>query len=282
MSDQVSIPELRATWESAASGWAKWENELAKNLFDATDRLLDFAGVSSGKRILDLACGAGSQTLRAAERVGEDGHVVACDISEEMLENVRKNADRAGLNNVVTLRSAAEELAVAELPFDAAISRLGLMLFASPRDALSAVRRVLKPEARFAALVFTTPAKNPFMAQPMGIMLKHAGKQPPAGGQPGIFALGGEGVLESLLRDSGFNNIKTETVRAPLCLSSVNDALTMMQQAFGAYRAVIKDLSEDAQAAAWADVRDCLKQFDGKSGFETELEFIIGSGANPT
>jgi 2-polyprenyl-3-methyl-5-hydroxy-6-metoxy-1,4-benzoquinol methylase len=281
MNDQVSISELRSTWESAASGWAKWENEFAANLVDATDSLLDLADVSSGMRILDLACGAGSQTLRAAERVGEGGHVVASDISEEMLQHVRENAERAGLNNVETLRSAAEELASAELPFDAAISRMGLMLFASPQSAVLAVRRVLSPGARFAALVFTTPDKNPYLAQAMAILLRHSGKQPPQPGQPGLFALGGPGVLEGLLSDCGFVDIKMANVRAQLRLSSTDDALAFLQQAAGAYRAIISDLSDDAKANAWSEVRGCLEQFGDKTGFETELEFIIGSGAVP-
>jgi SAM-dependent methyltransferase len=279
MADQNSISDLRATWETAAPGWAKWESALAKNLVGVTDILLDLAEVSSGMRVLDLACGAGSQTLKAAERVGQSGHVIACDISNEMLQYVQENAERAGFSNITTLHSAAEELAGVEQPFDAAISRLGLMLFASPQNAVSAIREALKPASRFGALVFTNPAANPFMAQPMGIMLKHASKQPPGAGQPGIFALGGDGVLETLLRDSGLANIKTETVRAPLRLSSTEDALTMMQQAFGAYRAVIEDLSDAAKSDAWAEVRDCLAQFESGSGFETEFEFIIGSGA---
>ena len=281
ISNQVSTSELRATWDSAASGWAKWEGELSRNLVDATETLLDMADISSRMRILDLACGAGSQSLQVAARVGDGGLVVACDISEEMLKHVRENAEKAGFKNVETLCSAAEELAETELPFDGSISRLGLMLFASPQSALLSIQRVLRPGARFAALVFTTPANNPFMAHPMGIMLNHAAKQPPSAGQPGIFALGGEGVLESILSDSGFVNIKTETVRAPLRLSSADDASTMMQQAFGAYRAVIEDLSDAAKADAWADVRDYLGQFERESGFETEFEFIIGSGATP-
>ncbi len=281
MSDQVSTSELRATWESAASGWAKWEEAFSRNLVDVTGAMLDLAGVASGMHVLDLACGAGSQTLQAAKRVGESGRVVACDISGEMLKHVRENAERAGLNNVETLRSAAEEFTGAELPFDASISRLGLMLFASPQNALSAVQRVLKPEARFAALVFTTPNKNPFFAQSMAILLRHGGKQPPQPGQPGLFALGGPGVLEGLLSDSGFVDIKMATVLAPLRLSSADDALAMMQQAAGAYRAVVADLSDDAKADAWAEVRDCLGQFQDETGFETELEFIIGSGATP-
>ncbi len=70
ISNQVSTSELRATWDSAASGWAKWEGELSRNLVDATETLLDMADISSRMRILDLACGAGSQSLLVATRVG--------------------------------------------------------------------------------------------------------------------------------------------------------------------------------------------------------------------
>ena len=42
--------------------------------------MLDMAGIDAGMRVLDLACGAGSQSLRAAERVGPRGRVVAIDI----------------------------------------------------------------------------------------------------------------------------------------------------------------------------------------------------------
>ena len=282
MSDKTSMSALRTTWESAASGWAKWEDELSTNLVNVTETLLDQACVSAGMRVLDLACGAGNQTLAAAKRIGENGRVVASDISAEMLEHTRRNAERAGLNNVETLRSAAEELASMDPAFDAAISRLGLMLFASPQGALEGIQRVLKPGARFAALVFTTPGNNAFMSQPMAILLRHAGKQPPSPGQPGIFSLGGDGVLEALLLDSGLADTRVETVRAPLRLSSAVDALEMMQQAFGAYRAVIADLGDEEQANAWAEVRDCLKQFEDTGSFEAGFEFLIGSGARPT
>ena len=282
MSDQVSTSEIQATWESAAPGWAKWEAEFSKHLGDVTEKLLDMAGVSSQMRVLDLACGAGSQTLRAAERVGERGRVTACDISAEMLKHVRMNAERSGLKNVETHQSAAEELTGADLEFDATISRFGLMLFASPKSALSAVQDVLKPGGRFAALVFTTPDKNPFQAEPMGILLRHGHKQPPQPGQPGLFALGGDGVLERLLRDSGFVDIEIAHVTAPLGFSSADDALAFLQQAAGAYRAVIADLSDEAKADAWAEVRDCLAQFEGKTGFQAELDLAIGSGAKPT
>jgi hypothetical protein len=109
---------------------------------------------------------------------------------------------------------------------------------------LTAVQRVLKPKARIATLVFTAPAANPFTSQPMQILLRHAGKEPPPPGKPGIFALGGPGVLEGLLADSGLVDVKASVVSAPLGLSSAAEALEMMQQAFGAYRAVVADLDQ--------------------------------------
>lgn len=281
MPDIVSTSELRATWESAAPGWAKWESVFTRNLADATGTLFDHVNMTAGMRVLDLACGAGSQTLMAAQRVGQSGRVVACDISDEMLKHTRENADRAGLSNIEIRRSAAEVLSGEGEQFNAAYSRLGLMLFASPSTALAALQGVLKPGGRFAALVFSTPDRNPYQAEPMKILLRHAGAPPPRPGQPGIFAMGGPGVLENLLRESGFADIETVTVRTPLQVASVDDALAFMQQAAGAYRAVVADLSAAAKAAAWAEVREGLEKFVTPSGFEVEREFIIGSGAVP-
>ena len=282
MAGNSSKSELRSTWESAAPGWAKWEQVFSAGLSSATEVLIDMAGIRSGFRVLDLACGAGSQSILAAKRVGPNGIVVAIDISPTMLEHVRRNANNAGLRNIETFECAAEDLDERQSLFDASISRLGLMLFPSPRGALRALQRVLRPGARFAALVFTTPATNPFMAHPMAVLLRHAGKPPPAPGQPGIFALGGDGALEGLMNDSGLADVKTKTVRSPLRLPSVSAALEMMQQAFGAYRAVVADLSDAEKSKAWGEVHECLKQFEVGGAFETELEFIIGSGAKPT
>ena len=106
---------------------------------------------------------------------------------------------------------AAEDLYVAAESFDAVICRLGLMLFVDPAKALVAMRRALRPGRKVAVVVFTTPAANAFMAHPMQILQRHAGKTPPAQGQPGIFSLGVPGVIERLLADSGFVGVEQRT-----------------------------------------------------------------------
>ncbi len=96
-----------------------------------------------------------------------------------------------------------------------------------------------------------------------------------------VFRATDPGVLEGLLSESGFVDIKMATVLAPLRLSSADDALAFMQQAAGAYRAVVADLSDNAKADAWAEVREGFAQFENDTGFETDLELVIGSGAKP-
>jgi SAM-dependent methyltransferase len=231
--------------------------------------------------VLDLASGAGGQTLEAARRVGAAGHVVASDIADAMLRHVRESARAAGLTNVTTLAGAAEALEVAAGGFDAVICRLGLMLFADPAKALTGVRRALRPGGRLAAVVFTTPAANPFMAEAMQILLRHAGRTPPPPGRPGIFALGAPGALERLLAAAGFAGVEQRTLAVPLGTPSAAQALAMMQEAFGAYRAVVSDSPEAVRVAAWAEVAAMLARFETPTGFVAPAEVLVAAAARP-
>lgn len=273
--------DIRQQWEGSAPGWARWETTVAHWMELATETMLTMAGVDAGARVLDLACGAGSQILRAAHLVGPRGHVFANDIAESMLHHVRENARAAGIANVTTLAGAAEDLDVAAQSFDAVICRLGLMLFVAPAQALAAVRRALRPGGKIAVVVFTTPPANPVMAVPMEILLRHAGKSPPTPGKPGIFALGAPGVLERLLTDSGFVGVEQRTLALPLRLPSAAQALAMMQEAFGAYRAVVSASPEAARVAAWAEVSEALQTFATPTGFVAPAEVQVAAGIKP-
>ncbi|MBL8482283.1 MAG: class I SAM-dependent methyltransferase [Rhodocyclaceae bacterium] len=277
----MQIEEMRRQWEAAAPGWARWEPVIAAWLEPATLSMLDMAGLTAGAKVLDVACGAGSQTLRAALRVGPQGQVVACDIAESMLQHVRENADAAGLGNVTTLCAAAERLDLAAHSLDAAICRLGLMQFVAPVQALQAVRTALRPGGKFAAVVFSTPAANPFMAQSLQILLRHAGKPPPAPGQPGIFALAAPGLLENLLDSSGFVEVELRTVELVFRMPSAARTLAMMQESFGLYRAVLKDCPEEVRSAAWAEVSRLLDSFVSCGEFAGSGQVLVAAGTAP-
>ena len=92
----------RDQWETAAEAWHRWGPTLEDWLGPATELMLDAAGVRNGSRVLDIAAGAGGQTIAAARRAGQDGSVVATDISPTILTYAAKLAADAGLTNVET------------------------------------------------------------------------------------------------------------------------------------------------------------------------------------
>lgn len=272
---------IQNQWEKAAPGWAKWESTTAEWAEPATQAMLELAGIEPGARILDIACGAGSQSLSAARIVGANGHVIASDISETMLQHVRENVRTAGLKNISTLRGAADEIGIPAESIDAIICRLGLMLFPDPKSALKSVHDVLKPGGKVAVVVFTTPAANPHRARAMQILLRHAGKQPPAPGQPGLYSLGGPGTIESLYRECGFVDVIRREIRIPMVMASAVDALQMMQDAYAANRAVLRDSSEEVRDAAWAEVLDMLKTFETNGKFVAPSELLVAAATKP-
>jgi hypothetical protein len=55
----------------------------------------------------------------------------------------------------------------------------------------------------------------------------------------------------------------------------------MMQEAFGAYRAVVSDCPETVRVAAWAEVAETLKRFETPPGFVAPAEVLVAAGVKP-
>lgn len=135
----------RAQWEDAAAAWHAWGPTLEEWLGEATTLLFDAAGVTTGSRVLDVAAGAGGQSIAAAQRVGDAGAVLATDISPAILDYAAAAATAAGLTNVRTRELDGERLDVDAAAFDAVISRLGLIYFPDQPGALAGQYRALRP-----------------------------------------------------------------------------------------------------------------------------------------
>src|SRR5207245_2411930 len=135
----------RAQWEEAADAWHRWALTLEGWLGPATEVMLDLAAVSEGARVLDVAAGAGGQTLAAARRVGPRGSVLATDISPAILGYAKSEAERAGLDNVAVLEVDGEALGTEDADYDAVISRVGLIYFPDRSSALAGILRALRP-----------------------------------------------------------------------------------------------------------------------------------------
>jgi len=270
----------RQQWDDAADAWHRWGPTLESWLGPATEAMLDAAGVISGAHVLDVAAGAGGQSLAAARRVGPNGRVVATDISPTILTYAAKAAAEAGVTNIETLEADGEALdLLAAGSFDAVISRVGLIYFPDQQAALAGMRRALRDGGRIAAVVYSTPDRNGFFSVPVSIIRERAQLPAPQPGQPGPFSLGSPGTLESVLTDAGFRDVHVEVVPSPLRLPSAADCVRFERDSFGALHQMLAGLDDAQRSAAWAEIETKLAQFETGDGFVGPCELLVASAS---
>ena len=269
----------RRQWEDAAEAWHRWGPTLETWLGEATETMLDAVGVTAGCTVLDVAAGAGGQTLAAARRVGKDGTVVATDISPTILTFAAKAAAEAGLTNVETLEADGENLdAVPEGIFDQVISRLGLIYFPDQQAALAGMHRALIDGGKVSAIVYSTPDRNQFFSIPVSIIRERAQLPAPLPGQPGPFSLGAPGVLEEVFGAAGFSDVQVSVVDAPLRMASAADCVRFERDSFGALHQMLGGLPEDERPAVWDEISASLAQFETDGGFVGPCELLVVTG----
>jgi len=271
----------RAQWENAAEAWDRWAPLLNRWMGTATEAMLDAARIGPGSRVLDVAAGAGDQSIAAGRRAGPSGYVLATDISPTILRYAKAAAQKAGLSNVETreLDGERHDLLPAD-SFDAAISRVGLIYFPDQQRALAGIRHALKPGGRFATVTYSTPDKNGFFALPVGIIRRRAQLPPPLPGQPGPFSLGAEGVLAKTLEQAGFRDIEVRKVESPVCLPTAAECVRFERESFGALLQMMTNMDEAEKAATWDEIEKTLSQFESaERGFVGPCEMLVGSGA---
>ncbi|MET3440814.1 SAM-dependent methyltransferase [Variovorax paradoxus] len=270
----------RAQWQAAAEAWHRWGPFLGRWLGDATETMFDLARIGPGSRVLDVAAGAGEQSIGAARRAGASGHVLATDIAPALLERAAADAKAAGLSNLETLELDGEALDT--LPagsFDAAISRVGLIYFPDQQRALAGMRRALRPGGRVSAVVYSTPERNAFFSIPVKIIRERARLPAPLPGQPGPFSLGAEGALEAAFAKAGLRDIEVRKVPSPVRLASAAECVRFERESFGALHQMMVGLDEAERASTWEAIEEALRQFEGSEGFVGPCEMLVGAGS---
>ena len=130
-----------------------------------------FAGVANpfslgrlelGKRVADLGCGAGTDSLVAAQMVGRDGHVTGIDMTPEMLAKARAAAEELGVTNVEFVEGEIEHLPFEDESVDIVLSN-GVIDLVPDKDAVFAeIFRILRPGGRMqvADVTIQTPVSE--------------------------------------------------------------------------------------------------------------------------
>jgi SAM-dependent methyltransferase len=274
--DDAAKDGMRHQWDRMAQGWSDSSAVIRPWLRDATQAMLTMAGVKPGAHVLDVAAGAGDQTIDIAERVGPNGYVLATDLSPEILRHAARNVAEAGHRMVETKVSDGERIAVEDARFDAVVCRLGLMLFRDPLQGLREMRRALKQGGGICTMVFSTPQSNPCVTALMAMAIKHAGLPPPDPFQPGgLLSLGKPGLIDKLFRDAGFSEVATTEMAAPFRMPTAKAYLDFVKTSAGPIVAIIERLEPAKRDSAWMEMEERLRMFETGTNWIGPNELLL-------
>jgi ubiquinone/menaquinone biosynthesis C-methylase UbiE len=278
-SDQIKKSQ-RESWNSVSKGWQVWWKTFENGAYNISNKLVEFANIKPGDKVLDIATGIGEPALTAAKRVGKDGHVMATDISPQMLSIAKQRAASMGVETIMEFREGdAETIDLPASLFNGVTCRWGLMFLPNPYDALTNIYKTLVSDGNFAAAVWAAPDKVPFLALPTSIVRQETHAPAPAPGTPGPFNLADENQLRDTFIKAGFKDVNTERIDAVFEFNSAED-FTQYQQAIAApVIAMLANETKSMQDEIWNKVTDGVKKYSDDSGrikLSNECICIVG------
>lgn len=193
----------------AGRTWVAQQHAMDALLAPVLQNLLTAAELTPGARVLDIGTGAGASTLTAAQQVGADGHVLGADISPTLLALARKRLADVPQADVVEADAATASLPG---PFDAMISRFGVMFFEDTPAAFRNIASALKPGAQITFAAWADVGQNPYFTVPAAAARSVLGDVPRTDRSlPGPFAFeDAERVTRDLLA-AGLRDITIDT-----------------------------------------------------------------------
>ena len=251
--------------------WVDAQDKYDAMLAPYVDRILGAVALTSTDRVLDIGCGCGATTLAAAGVVST-GEAVGIDLSKAMIERARQRAIDAGIGNARFEVADAQTFKLA-VPFNAAMSRFGVMFFTDPVAAFRNIHDVLWPGGRLVFVCWQDLAHNEWARVPMATILEHlpqpsGSSGPPPPGAPGPFAFGDQKHVRAVLTDAGFTDVALEGVDDQLVVGgngSLDEAVDFIAHS-GVARRTFADAPPDVRTAAIAAMHTTLAPYASADG----------------
>ncbi|MHB1326798.1 MAG: class I SAM-dependent methyltransferase [Gemmatimonadales bacterium] len=272
MDSRLQLRVQRYGWDRAAPDY---ERGWAAQLRPAQDRLMSLAALGSGERVLDLACGTGLVTLRAAEAVGPSGSVVATDISDAMVAAVTAEAARRSLTWVTAHRADAESFPFDDASFDAVLCGLGLMYAPDPLGSLAGALRVIRPGGRFVAAVWGARNKCGW-AEIFPIVERRVASEV----CPLFFQLGTGDALRLAMEAAGYGSVTVEHLETILEYDSADTALAA---AFlgGPVAMAYSRFDQPTRSDVQGEYLESIAPFRHGEGYRIPGAFVVARGDKP-
>ena len=254
-------------------GWDKasnyYEDAWQQQLKPAQDLLLKMADIRGGEKILDIACGTGLVSFRAAEMTGDSGSVVATDISDKMVAIASSIASEKGVQNISFKQMDAEKLDFPDNSFEIVLCALGFMYVPDVPKALEEMYRVLRPGGKAIAAVWGS-RENCGWAEIFPIVDKKVASEV----CPMFFNLGSGKLLDMHFSKAGFENVRSEKIKASLKYQNPEEACTAMFEGGPVALAYFK-FPQEIKNEARAEYLASIAEWKTGEGYDVPGEFVV-------
>ena len=271
----------RQSWNSVAAGWQKWWKPIERGAEKVSRRLIELAKIKPGSKVLDIATGIGEPAITAANLVGSSGHVLATDISPQMLSIAKQRAIFLGLQDVIEfIEGDIETIVLPPSAFGAALCRFGLMFLPDLKTGLSNIYMSLVEGGLFAAAVWASPDQDGLMAKTMSTVMKKTNTEQPPPGTPGPFSLSDENTLKNSFMISGFKDIAIEMMHVSFDFDSPDKFTTFTSETAGPLQKMLANQTHERKEEILKAITEVAKEYADKNTgivkFENEAMLIVG------
>lgn len=272
----------RESWDSVAAEWQRWWKTTEPAVENVSRRLIELAEIKQDSKVLDIATGIGEPSITVAKKIdGGIGHVLATDISPQMLSIARQRAASLGLQDVIEFKEGdAETIDLPTSTFNAVLCRFGLMFLPDLKTGLSNIRRLLVPGGRLAAAVWASPDKVPFITLALNTVLKETNSPQPPPGIPGPFSLSNENILKDSFVKSRFTDITIDKINVVFNFDSAEDYTSFVHGTAAPIRAILANETperrEEVLKAVTQSVRKYADNSTGKVTLNNEAICLVG------
>lgn len=267
--EHVGVHETNLTqaesWDGPGGAyWAAHADRFDRAVADFQDRFEAAVSVRPGERVLDVGCGGGLTTRRAA-RASLDGDVLGVDLSRELLEVARRRADAEGLRHVSFVRGDAQVHAFEADHYDVVLSRTGSMFFGDPVAAFTNLRAATRPGGRMVLLTWQPPDRNEWISGTLGVLGGAAGPTADLGA-PGMFSFSRPERIRAVLDAAGWTQVEVDGLEGREWFGKdVDDALDFLR---GLFAWLLDELPGEERDAAIDRLRQSLAEHAGPDGVD--------------
>lgn len=218
MTETGSTPSVAPGNEEAVRAWdtvlyERWKRNRAVfvgALQGVTDELFEMAPPPEGGSCIDIGCGFGETTQQMAGLVGENGFALGTDSSRNFIEDARREAAEAGIENV-DFELIDTQVAEWDPVYDYGFSRMGTQFFIAPVPAMRAIRGSLKPGGELHKICWRRKEETAFMFETEQVVERFLSRPEEYDADtcgPGPFSLGNPDTCRGILEAGGFVNVE--------------------------------------------------------------------------